>query len=90
MNDMDERKTWSFIKSLNGSPENNSPNEVLKHNGKKNNISKKNAEFFFIGFLAGPVSVKKFHQVETNTSRYNFATTILRPTQVILTACSVK
>lgn len=45
MNDMDERKTLSFIKSLNGSPETNSPNEVLKHNGKKTSAKKK-AELF--------------------------------------------
>ena len=46
MNDMDERKTWSFTKSLNGSPETNSPNEVPKHNGKKITSAKKKAELF--------------------------------------------
>ena len=46
INNLDERKTWSFIKSLNGSPETNSPNEVLKLNGKRITSAKKKAELF--------------------------------------------
>ena len=33
INGTDERKMWTFIKSLNGTPDNNSPNEVMKHKG---------------------------------------------------------
>ena len=33
INGTDERKMWTFIKSLNVTPDNNSPNEVMKHKG---------------------------------------------------------
>jgi ribonuclease HI len=42
----DERKVWSFIKSLNGSPTSNSPNEAIKVNGKLLTSSKKKADAF--------------------------------------------
>ena len=45
-NDMDERSTWKFIKSLNGTPDTNSPNEVLQHKGHKITSTKKKAELF--------------------------------------------
>ena len=37
---------WKFIKSLNGSPDLNSPNEVMTINGKKIVCTKKKAEMF--------------------------------------------
>ena len=44
--DIDERNMWKFIKSLNGSPDLNSPNEVMTINGKKIVCTKKKAEMF--------------------------------------------
>ena len=33
INGTDELKMWTFIKSLNGTPDNNSPNVLMKHKG---------------------------------------------------------
>ena len=44
VNDADERKMWTFIKSLNGTPDNNSPNEVMVHEGKTITSSSKKAD----------------------------------------------
>jgi ribonuclease HI len=44
--DLDERHMWQFIKSLNGSPDTNSPNEALKIDGKRIVSPKKKAEKF--------------------------------------------
>ena len=35
VNDIDEKGMWKLIKSLNGSPSTNSPNEAMKINGKR-------------------------------------------------------
>ena len=42
----DAGKTWNFIKTLNGTPDSNSPNEVLVVNGKKITSNKKKADAF--------------------------------------------
>ena len=44
--DLDERRMWQFIKSLNGSPDTNSPNEALKIGNKRIVSPKKKAELF--------------------------------------------
>ena len=42
----DEQSMWRFIKSLNGTPDTNSPNEVLVVNGKRITANKKKADAF--------------------------------------------
>ena len=42
----DEQSMWKFIKSLNGTPDTNSPNEVLMVNGKRITATKKKADAF--------------------------------------------
>ena len=42
----DESKIWSFIKTLKGRPEANSPNEVMIHNDRAITSNKKKADLF--------------------------------------------
>ena len=42
----DEGKMWNFIRTLNGTPDNNTPNEVLVVNGKKLTSNKSKADAF--------------------------------------------
>ena len=42
----DDNKMWRLIKSLNGTPKTNSPNEAMKHNGKTITANEKKAEIF--------------------------------------------
>jgi len=44
--DADERKIWRVAKNLNGTPDSNSPNEVLVHQGKRIVSSRKKADCF--------------------------------------------
>jgi hypothetical protein len=44
--DIDERNMWRLIKSLNGSPDLNSPNEAMVINGKRIMSTKKKANLF--------------------------------------------
>ena len=44
--DIDERNMWRLIKSLNGSPDLNSPNEAMVINGKRITSTKKKADLF--------------------------------------------
>ena len=46
ISDMDERNMWKLIKSLNGTPDLNSPNEAMIINGKRITSTKKKAELF--------------------------------------------
>ena len=46
VNSEDEGKMWNFIKTLNGTPESNSPNEVLVVNGRKLTSNRKKADAF--------------------------------------------
>ena len=62
IDDADERKTWMFIKSLNGSPDNNSPNEVMKHNGEIIASNRKKADIFASHYAR--VSSHKFTKEE--------------------------
>ena len=48
--DIDERSMWSFIKSLNGSPSTNSPNEAMKINRRVITSTKKKAEAFAVHY----------------------------------------
>jgi len=58
INEVDERNMWMFIKSLNGSPDNNSPNEVMKHNGEIVASNRKKADIF----------VSHYEKVSSHTS----------------------
>ena len=42
----DDRKLWRVIKSLNGTPENNSPNEAMIHNDRCITSDKRKADVF--------------------------------------------
>ena len=42
----DDTKLWKIIKNLNGTPDNNSPNEALKHKGRVITSNKKKANIF--------------------------------------------
>ena len=44
--DGDSDKMWSIVKGLNGTPDTNSPNEAMKHNGKDITDPKKKANIF--------------------------------------------
>ena len=46
INDKDGTKIWKLIKSLNGCPESNAPNEVLNHKGKVITSNKKKSNIF--------------------------------------------
>jgi len=67
INDVDEKKVWSFIKSLNGTPESNSPNEVLKHGGKCITSNRKKADLFASHYAS--VSSHSFNKEERNLNR---------------------
>jgi ribonuclease HI len=65
--DGDEQKIWSFIKSVNGTPNTNSPNEVLTHNGKRLISNRKKAD----GFMSHYADVSKisFTKEDKSTNR---------------------
>ena len=65
--DGDERKVWKFIRSLNGTPDTNSPNEVLIHNGRRITSNRKKADLF-IGHYAD-VSKLKFSEEDKAINR---------------------
>ena len=67
INDVDEKKVWSFIKSLNGTPDSNSPNEVLKHEGKCITSNRKKADLFASHYAS--VSSHSFNKEERNINR---------------------
>ena len=54
----DESKLWRIIKDLNGSPEDNAPNEVMVHKGKVISSNKKKADLLAQHYAA--VSRLKF------------------------------
>ena len=45
-NSQDDSKMWKVIKNLNGTPETNSPNEAMLHNGRLITCNKKKADIF--------------------------------------------
>jgi ribonuclease HI len=64
---MDERKMWGFIKKLNGSPDNNSPNEVMKYKGKIISSNRRKADTFLSHYAN--VSRHKFTREERTANR---------------------
>ena len=73
----DEGKTWNFIKTLNGTPDSNSPNEVLVVNGRKITSNKKKADAFIEQYA--DVSKLSFDKEERLTNRR--AKNLLRKSQ---------
>ena len=63
----DESKLWRIIKNLNGSPEDNAPNEVMLHNGRLISSNKKKANLFAHHYAA--VSKLKFSEEERYDNR---------------------
>ena len=62
VSDLDESSMWKFIKSLNGTPDLNSPNEIMKINGKRISSTKKKSEMFIQHYAK--VSSLKFTKQE--------------------------
>ena len=75
----DEGKTWNFIKTLNGTPESNSPNEVLVVNGRKLTSNRRKADAFIEQYAE--VSKLSFDKEERNMNRS--AKNMLRKTQYV-------
>ena len=67
MEEANDSKLWGVIKSLNGTPETNSPNEAMKHKGKTITSSEKKAEIFAKHYAS--VSRHKFTKEERDTNR---------------------
>jgi len=65
--DGDERKLWNFVKQLSGSPDSQSPNEVLIHNGKRITSEKKKADCFVSHYAN--VSKLSFSREEREVTR---------------------
>ena len=63
----DESKLWRIIKDLNGSPEENAPNEVMVHNGRVVSSNKKKANIFAQNYAA--VSRLQFSKEERDENR---------------------
>ena len=66
--DGDEQKLWSFIKSVNGTPDTNSKNDVLIQNGTRIVSNRKKADCF-MGHYAN-VSKLEFTKEEKQTNRH--------------------
>ena len=62
-----EGKIWSVIKSLKGSPETNSPNEVMIHQGRAITSNQRKADIFMSHYAA--VSKHSFSKEERNVNR---------------------
>ena len=67
INEKDERKVWKFIKTLNGTPSTNSPNEVMKVNDKVISSNKGKAEEFLKHYAS--VSRLEFSKEDRNINR---------------------
>ena len=67
VDNVDEKKMWSFVKLLNGTPDNNAPNEVLKINGETISLNSKKANLFASHYAK--VSSHKFDKEERRTNR---------------------
>ena len=77
INDMDERSMWKFIKSLNGSPDTNSPNEVMVVNGQRITATKKKAEAFMHHYAS--VSSLKISRQERRRYHLHLKRTLDKP-----------
>ena len=67
LEDTDERGIWKFIKSLNGTPDSNSPNTAMTIGGKKVISAKKKADAFVKHYAS--VSSLKFSRKERAVNR---------------------
>ena len=65
--EVDDNKMWRLIRSLNGTPETNSPNEAMKHKGKMITSNQKKAEIFAKHYAS--VSRHKFTKEERDMNR---------------------
>ena len=65
--DEDERKLWTVAKQLNGTPDTNSPNEVLIHQGRRITSHRKKADCFMNHYAN--VSSLKFSEADKITNR---------------------
>ena len=63
----DDNKIWRLIRSLNGTPETNSPNEAMKHKGKTMTSNQKKIEIFAKHYAS--VSCHKFTKEERDINR---------------------
>ena len=64
---IDDTKMWRVIKSFNGSPDDNTPNEALLHNGRVITSNKKKADIFLQHYARA--SKLKFTKKERATNR---------------------
>ena len=58
VNEADSSKLWGIIRSLNGCPDSNAPNQAMKHNGRTITSSQKKADIFAQHYAA-IISAKK-------------------------------
>ena len=65
--DVDQQKMWKLIKSMNGTPDANSPNEVMIHKGKKITTDKGKADAFVRHYA--DVSKHTFSKEERDLNR---------------------
>ena len=65
--EVDDSRMWKIIKSLNGSPATNSPNEAMSHNGKTITSNKRKADIFSQHYAA--VSKLKFSKEDRKLNR---------------------
>ena len=68
LEDTDERGIWKLVKSLNGSPDTNSPNAAMTIKGVKITSAKKKADAFVKHYAA--VSRLKFDKIERRIIRH--------------------
>ena len=68
LEDTDERSIWKLVKSLNGSPDTNSPNAAMTIKGVKITSAKKKADAFVKHYAA--VSRLKFDKIERRIIRH--------------------
>ena len=79
VSEMDERSMWKFVKTLNGTPDTNSPNEVMIVNGERISSTKKKAERFVQHYAN--VSSLKISRQERRRFHLRLKRTLDRPDQ---------
>ena len=68
ISDGNDQNLWRFIKGLNGTPDTNSPNEVLMHNGRRITSTKGKANCF-VDHYAKVSKLKWDNKTEKRTNR---------------------
>ena len=63
----DSQKMWGLIKSLNGSPDTNAPNQAMRHNGRTITSSQKKADIFSMHYAS--VSKLNFNKADRDLNR---------------------